>query len=105
MSQCRDAVIATDGGIVLLVDVSAGAGRVQFPAGYNRWRHRIRCQVTAQPRAGKANRMVISLIAELFNVSERQVTIIRGHTSSQKSVQVAGVGLEEAVRLIDGHLE
>lgn len=104
MSQCRDAVTATDGGVVLQIDVSAGAGRALFPAGYNRWRHRIRCQVTAQPRAGKANRMVVSLIAEFFTVSEQRVTIVRGHTSSQKAVQVAEVGLEDVVGLIDGHL-
>lgn len=104
MDQCRDAVTTTDGGVILSIDVSTGSGTAIFPAGYNRWRQRIRCQVTARPRAGKANRMVISLIAAFFSVPDQEVSIVHGHTSSQKAVRVAGVTMDDAVRLIDGHL-
>lgn len=40
------------------------------------------------PVMGKANKMLIGLLAEHFKVAPSRLTIVRGHLSSQKMVQV-----------------
>ena len=49
----------------------------------------IKVFVTSAPDKGKANKEVIELLAEKFNVSKSRVTIIRGLTSKTKVVEVS----------------
>lgn len=51
----------------------------------------IKVQVNAPPEQGKANRAVIELLARALGVSDRQVTITRGHSQPRKVVEIAGV--------------
>lgn len=44
--------------------------------------------VKEPPVEGRANRAIIRLIAEFFNTSPSRVSIISGHTSRQKIVEV-----------------
>ncbi len=44
--------------------------------------------VTAPPVEGKANEMVIELLAEYFDRPKRCFVIVRGETSKQKIVEV-----------------
>ncbi|KAF5046518.1 putative ACR, YggU family [anaerobic digester metagenome] len=90
MEPYADAVVETAHGVVITLDVTAGAKRSSFPAGYNEWRKSIRCQVTAPAVGGKANRAVVDLVAGTLGVPRADVVILSGHTSSSKTVAVAG---------------
>ena len=47
--------------------------------------------VTAPPDAGRANEAVVSLLAELLGVQRRQVSVVRGHASRQKQIEIEGL--------------
>jgi uncharacterized protein (TIGR00251 family) len=51
----------------------------------------LKVYVTAPPEDGRANEAVVETIAEWLGVKRRQVEIIRGATSRNKVVAVAGV--------------
>jgi uncharacterized protein (TIGR00251 family) len=97
MEPYADAVVEAAHGVVIALDVTAGAKRSSFPAGYNEWRKSIRCQVAAPAVGGKANRAIIDLLAETFNVPRADVCIVAGHTSSSKTVAIVGVSKSSVV--------
>jgi uncharacterized protein (TIGR00251 family) len=48
----------------------------------------VRVRVTAAPEAGEANRAVIALLAEAFDVAPSRVELVRGATSRDKLVRI-----------------
>ncbi|WP_366829930.1 DUF167 domain-containing protein [Methanoculleus sp.] len=86
--------------MTIALDVTAGAKRQSFPAGYNEWRKSVRCQVTAPAVGGKANRAIIDLVAETFGIPRADVSIIAGHTSSSKIVAIAGTSRSEILAIL-----
>ncbi|KUG20165.1 hypothetical protein ASZ90_010116 [hydrocarbon metagenome] len=101
MNTCADAVAETDDGVIIALDVSAGAKNASFPAGYNIWRKSVRCQVTPPAVGGKANRAIIALIAEVLAVPRSDVRIISGAASSSKVVHIAGRRKDEILAALD----
>ncbi len=91
MESYADAVVEAAHGVMIALDVTAGAKRSSFPAGYNEWRKSIRCQVAAPAVGGKANRAIIDLLAETFRIPRADVSIVAGHASSSKTVAIAGL--------------
>ncbi len=91
MPGIADALLEDRHGILITIEVAAGAKTSSFPDGYNEWRKAIGCRVTAPAVDGKANRAIISLIAETCGVPAARVTIQSGTTSSLKRVRVAGL--------------
>jgi uncharacterized protein (TIGR00251 family) len=67
---------------------------------YDPWRQRVKVRVSAPAVSGKANRELIHQIADAFGVPASSVTIVRGATTRRKSVQVTGVTLETAQRVL-----
>jgi uncharacterized protein (TIGR00251 family) len=100
MDSIADAITDTDDGAVIELEVSAGSRRDRFPAGYNAWRHAIRIEVRAPPAGGKANRAVVSSIASALQLPPSRITILTGHTSTQKRVRVEGKSADEVAGLI-----
>ena len=97
MEPYADAVVENSHGVIIALDVTAGAKQPSFPAGYNEWRKSVRCQVAAPAVGGKANRAIINLLAETFNVPRADVCIVAGHTSSSKTVAIVGVSKSSVV--------
>ena len=58
----------------------------------------IKVRVTAVPERGKANAAVIALIAKALSVPKRNVEVVRGHTSRDKTISIDGVTRDEALR-------
>jgi len=55
-------------------------------------------KITEEPQEGRANEGVRKYLAkEIFEVSMSQVEIVRGLTSREKSVQIEGLDLTEAI--------
>lgn len=52
---------------------------------------RLKIRVSAPPEGGKANDAIRALLARELGVKERDVELIRGHTSPEKTVRVSGV--------------
>ncbi len=51
----------------------------------------IKVKVQAPPEDGKANAAVIETLAGFFGCSRKQITILRGETSRDKTVEVKDV--------------
>jgi uncharacterized protein len=49
----------------------------------------FKVSTTAPAREGRANEAVIQLLAEYFDVAPSKITILRGHTSHKKLVEVS----------------
>lgn len=95
-----EAIEEDESGAIIAIDVSAGARKDRFPAGYNEWRKSISCQIRAPPVEGKANKAIQATIASFLGVSRSNVTIISGATSSQKRVRVEGLSRDEVIAAI-----
>ena len=85
-----DALSDNSGGVVISVEVTAGAKTDRFPHGYNPWRTSIGCRVAAPAVEGRANKAVIHLIADTLLVPATTVSVMAGSTSSQKKILIHG---------------
>ena len=75
--------------------VSPGAKRSEVVGRHgSAWKVRVR----AAPEDGKANAAVVELLADTLSVRERDVQIVSGHASRDKTVALAGVRPEEIER-------
>ena len=91
MPDISGAVTEERQGVVIAIEVTAGAKEVVFPSCYNEWRQTIGCRVSAPAREGRANKAIIRLVAERLDLPASSVSILSGATSSQKRVHVAGM--------------
>ncbi|HDR73368.1 MAG TPA: YggU family protein [Methanoculleus sp.] len=84
-------------GAIISLDVSPGARKDRFPAGYNEWRKSISCQIRAPPVEGKANKAIQAAVASALGVPKADVAIISGATSSQKRVRIEMMTKDEVI--------
>jgi hypothetical protein len=82
-------------GVVIAIEVTAGAKEAVFPSGYNEWRRTIGCRVPAPALEGRANKAVLFLIAGKLGIPVTSVSILSGAVSSQKRVLVTGIGKQD----------
>lgn len=59
---------------------------------------RVKVRVAAPPQEGRANDAVRDLLADALGVRPRDVTIVSGHGSPEKTARVAGVDAATAAR-------
>ena len=55
----------------------------------------LKVKVHAPPVEGKANDALCAFLADAFGVPRRAVTLLRGETSRQKVVQIAGLTIHD----------
>lgn len=60
----------------------------------------LRVRVTAPPVEGSANDALVQLLADNLDVPRRDVTIISGAASRNKTVEVSGVEAERVLNLV-----
>lgn len=77
----------------VLIDLKVVPG-ARRDAVVGRLGERLKVRVAAAPEDGKANKAVCALLAAELGVRERDVQIAKGHASPEKTVRVAGVGVE-----------
>lgn len=58
----------------------------------------LKLSVTAAPEKGKANQAVIELLADVLHLPKSAFTILRGDTSAQKLIEIAGLDEGEILR-------
>lgn len=71
--------------LVLQLYIQPGASRSEFAGLHG---ERLKVRIKAAPVDGKANRQLLTFIAEQFGVSKSAVSIVRGEGSRHKTVQV-----------------
>ncbi len=49
---------------------------------------RLKVHLTAPPQDGRANKLLIELLAEHFQVKKRQVSLVKGDKSQNKIVEI-----------------
>jgi uncharacterized protein len=104
MPDLADALFDDRNGTLISIEVTAGAKVAAFPAGYNEWRKTIGCRVTAPALEGRANKAVMTLIAQKLNIPASSVSIHAGATSSLKKVLVAGMSRQDVLACLgQGH--
>ncbi len=54
----------------------------------------LKVRLTAPPVDGLANEALIALLAERLALPKRAITIVRGATSRQKTVEIVGMTME-----------
>ena len=52
---------------------------------------RLKIRISAPPAGGKANKAICAVIAKKLALKARDVTIVSGQTSAEKTVRLAGV--------------
>lgn len=57
-------------------------------------------RVTAPPEDGKANAAVCRVVAGALGVPKGAVTVVRGHTARNKTLEVEGLSDADVVRLL-----
>ncbi|MGI9057579.1 MAG: DUF167 domain-containing protein [Ktedonobacteraceae bacterium] len=55
----------------------------------------LKIRLTAPPVDGLANEALVALLAERLALSKRSITIVRGATSRQKTVEITGMTMED----------
>lgn len=101
----EEAIKALDSGIIIDIEVTPGSKSLSVPSGYNEWRRRIEVKLTKNAQKGKANEQLIESLAKLFGISNSDITISSGATSSKKSLLIKGVSYQYAVSIFSTHLK
>ncbi len=60
----------------------------------------LKLRITAPPVDGKANELIIAILAKLFRVPKAAVSLVSGQQSRQKRFRVAGIGLDTALEIL-----
>lgn len=58
----------------------------------------LRVKVAAPPVKGKANKELIAFLAQKLGLSKGDLTILKGHSSRNKLISIAGLSREELIR-------
>jgi uncharacterized protein (TIGR00251 family) len=84
-SWCRE----EDEALVLMLHVQPGAKRTEIAGAHGEgMQTRLKIRLAAPPVDGRANAELLRYLADAFGVPLRQVALLRGETSRQKTVRV-----------------
>ncbi|WP_374583828.1 DUF167 domain-containing protein [Pseudoduganella sp.] len=87
---------AVPGGVRLAVQIQPNAKKTEVVGVLG---DALKIKLAAQPIEGKANEALVKWLAGTLGVSRSAVTLTHGQTNKKKLLEVAGVGLEDVVRL------
>jgi len=85
-------ITSRNDGVYFSLKARPGARRTSIDGGHA---GALKVSVTAAPEKGKANDAIVELLAEELNLSRSSITIVRGETSSQKTVRIAMMSEEK----------
>lgn len=96
----RGAIEPHPKGLIIRFDVSPGASQLIVPSGFNPWRKALEARLTEEPTGGKANRQLVSAVAEIFSIPEGNIEIMSGQKSARKVLLIKGLDLNRALSLL-----
>jgi hypothetical protein len=86
----------TGGAVLLRLKVSPGAAKQKILGPYG---DRLKLAVRSPPEKGKANKEIVAMLAKALGVTKKQIAIVAGDTSSEKTVRIEGVAVGEVLGL------
>ncbi|MFZ9088776.1 MAG: DUF167 domain-containing protein [Planctomycetaceae bacterium] len=92
--SCPSCVLESANGVILLVRLQPNASRSRV---LGRNGDRLRVAVSAPPEKGRANTALQKLLAEMLGVCSSQIRLLRGRTSRQKDLLIAGLPIEDVL--------
>lgn len=90
-------ISATPAGVRLTVHVQPGASRSEVAGTHG---DAIKLRLAAPPVDGKANEALLRFLADRLGVPRRSVSLVRGAASRAKVIEVSGVDVATATRLL-----
>jgi hypothetical protein len=96
MTSFKDAIKRSDQGVILCLHVVPGSSQVVFPAGYNQWRKCIEIKVRSVAKENKANNEVIETVAGFFRVPVKDVILVSGQKSREKTICLSKISVDRA---------
>jgi uncharacterized protein (TIGR00251 family) len=104
MTSFKDAIKTSKQGILLCLHVVAGSSQVTFPAGYNQWRKCIEIKVRSEAKDNRANNEVIETVAGFFRVPIKEVILVSGQKSREKTVCINKISIDMACSQLEESL-
>ena len=98
MDLYKDIIKNHSNGTTIDLFVTADSKKCIFPAGINKWRKRIDVKVSAKAKDNQANLEVVKIIAEFFKKPIKNVYIISGKKSKEKTVLIKDLSANNAVK-------
>lgn len=85
------------GGILLHLHVQPGASKSGLAGMHG---ESLKIRIKSPPVDGKANRELVRFLAEMLDIPQGRITIVRGASSRRKAVAIEGLTAERATRLL-----
>ncbi len=82
------------GKLLLSVRVQPGAAGDQIVGSYN---GALKIRVTAPAQRDRTNRQLLEFLAKTFNLSAKNLSLSRGRSSRDKTVEIRGLSREELI--------
>jgi len=98
MGKYDDIIKKNSDGVTINLFVTSDAKKSVFPAGFNKWRKRIDIKVCSKPKDNQANLEVIKIVAEFFKKTIKNVYIISGNKTREKTVLIKDVSKDRVVK-------
>lgn len=87
-----------EAGISLDVHVQPGASSTEWCGQYSPSRAKVR--IATRPEDGKANTALLTFVAESMAVDKSAVSLVRGRSSREKTVEIEGITADHALRVV-----
>lgn len=91
----KESIQASGDGVIIRVYVAPRSSVNKVVGEHN---GALKVALTAPPVEGAANKALLEFLSKILGVPKAAVALVSGETSRNKSVAVAGIGEEEAVR-------
>ncbi|UCH88436.1 MAG: YggU family protein [Thermoplasmata archaeon] len=104
ISDISDAIYKTEEGVVINIIVRPQSKNSGI-TGFNSWRKTLELQVQSPPSHGKANKEVIEIIANFFQLKKSDVVIISGLKLTQKKILIKSIQINDIKTLLEDALK
>lgn len=97
LAECGCLEADRDGGILVRIHVQPRAAKNAFAGIHD---GAVKLRITAPPVDGKANALIVEILAKMFDVSKSAVTLASGQQSRRKRFRVAGISYDAALKIL-----
>jgi len=98
MDENEDIIKKHRNGVTIDLFVTPDSKKCVFPAGFNKWRKKIDVKVCAKAKDNLANLEVVKIVAEFFNKPIKNVYIISGNKTREKTVLIKDVSANTSAK-------
>lgn len=102
MPSFTDAIKQSNKGVILCLHVIPGSSQTVFPYNYNLWRKAIEIKVRSEAKDSKANNEVRETIAWFFRLCTKDVVLISGEKSREKTICLKKISIDDVTEKLKG---